>query len=194
MDLAKTGALLRQLRKEKHMTQREVASELGLSEKTVSKWETGHGYPDISLLSTLSKLYCVDLAGLLTGRIEENTQQGGNMRNIQFYVCPICGNILTAMGNASITCCTRTLTPCSAAPTDEDHALNIEPVEDELYITSAHPMEKEHTIAFLAFVEGDRITMVRLYPEWSMQVRLPKRRRGTLYWYCTVHGLMKQRI
>ncbi|MDD7004471.1 MAG: XRE family transcriptional regulator, partial [Clostridiales bacterium] len=68
----------------------------------------------------------------------------------------------------------------------------MERIENDWYITSGHPMEKEHFIAFAAIVTGDGILMKRLYPEWDMQTRLPWLAHGKLVWYCTQHGLYYQ--
>ncbi|MBQ5992068.1 MAG: helix-turn-helix transcriptional regulator, partial [Clostridia bacterium] len=54
MDRYVTGNTIRKLREERRMTQEELASELFVSAKTVSKWETGKGFPDISLLEPLA--------------------------------------------------------------------------------------------------------------------------------------------
>ena len=70
----------------------------------------------------------------------------------------------------------------------------LEPVEDERFLTSSHPMTKEHHISFVAFATGDRIVLQRLYPEWDLQARIPGRGHGMLLWYCTQHGLFYQLI
>ena len=194
MDLTKTAALLKTLRKEKGMTQKNVADALGLSAKTVSKWECAGGCPDVSVLAELSSLYGVDLRGLLAGDVGKNVVPGGNMKQIRFYVCRTCGNVITATGAASISCCGRLLEALCASDADEAHSLSMEKVEDELFFTSSHPMEKSHYLSFLAFVEGDRVLLIRQYPEWTMQQRMKLRRHGTLYWYCTEHGLFRKRI
>lgn len=111
------------------------------------------------------------------------------MKRIQFYVCPNCGNIMTATGVADISCCGRKLSPLVAKPCDEEHSLKVEPVEDEYYITSSHPMTKAHYLNFVAQVGIDRITLVRLYPEQNLEVRIPKMSRGKLFFGCNQHGL-----
>ena len=120
MDVGKTGALIRQLRVSKGMTQREIAQKLMVSEQAVSKWERGLGCPDISLLRELAGLLRVDVRSLLTGELNESERDGGNMRRIRFYVCPVCGNVVTMTGEAQVSCCGRTLeamkpVPCCAA-------------------------------------------------------------------------------
>jgi len=51
-----------------------------------------------------------------------------------------------------------------ATKASENHVLNLEPAEDELYISSSHEMEKEHYISFVAYVTGDRVFIVKQYP------------------------------
>ncbi len=67
MDLVKTGTLLKELRKEKNITQEELADKMGVSRRTVSRWETGSNMPDMDILIDLSDFYDVDLRDLLDG-------------------------------------------------------------------------------------------------------------------------------
>ena len=192
MDQKKTGALIRVLRLEKGLTQQGLAELLGVSNRAVSKWERGLGSPDLSLLPALSLQLGVDLAGLLSGGLPEPDNTGGSMKHIRFFVCPQCGDLITATGEAAVSCCGRRLEPLPVQKPDEAHSLQIHPVEDEWLITSGHPMTKEHHIAFLAFAAGDRVQLIRQYPEWDLSVRIPARGHGTLLWYCTQHGLFSQ--
>ena len=194
MDVGKTGALIRQLRVSKGMTQREIAQKLMVSEQAVSKWERGLGCPDISLLRELAVLLRVDVRSLLIGELNESERDGGNMRRIRFYVCPVCGNVVTMTGEAQVSCCGRTLEAMKPVPCDEAHALRLEPVDDELYVTFAHAMEKAHYIRFVACVGYERMTLVRLYPEQGGELRLPRMGHGTLYIGCSRDGLMAQRF
>lgn len=192
MDCTKVGSLIRRLRLEMGLTQRGLADRLGISDKAVSKWERGFGCPELSLWQELSAILGADIEALLSGELSENALVGGNMKKSKYYVCPCCGNVLLATGEASITCCGRkleALTPTKAAESDR---LIIETVEDEWFITSDHPMEKEHYLSFVAFATGDRIQLIKLYPEWGLQVRLHQRGHGMLLWYCTQHGLFYQ--
>ena len=77
--------------------------------------------------------------------------------------------------------------------TDEEK-LDVSLVEDEWFITSDHPMTKEHYISFIAFATGEQVQIIKQYPEWALQTRIPKRRHGMLLWYCTKHGLFYQLI
>ena len=117
-----------------------------------------------------------------------------NMKNTKFYVCEHCGNILTSIGNAEITCCGRKLAPLTAKEPDEEHKLNIEKIEDDFYITFSHPMSKEHYISFFSYVRFDRVLTVKLYPEQGGEMRFPQMRGGKMYYYCNKHGLFEIKI
>lgn len=67
MDAKKTGALIAQLRRERDMTQRELAQALGVTDKAVSRWETGLGFPDVSLLQPLAGTLGVTVTDLING-------------------------------------------------------------------------------------------------------------------------------
>ncbi len=193
MDLAKTGKLIAQLRREKGLTQKAVAEKLGICAKTVSKWETGHGFPDVSFISMLSQIFEVAPAKLLEGELPKIKPEVGNVKKTKFYVCAQCGNILTSVGNAEIVCCGRKLAPLAAKEADEAHKLKLETIEDDFYITFAHPMTKAHYISFISYVRFDRVLTVKLYPEQDAAVRFAKMFGGTLYYYCTGHGLFAYR-
>lgn len=194
MDCGKVGALIARLRRERGLTQRELADRLGVTAKAVSKWETGMGCPDVSLLARLAEELGADLAALLSGRMPPGEESGGNMKKAKYYVCPSCGGLALSTGEAELSCCGRRLSPLTPQKADEAHGLTIERVEDEWYLTAGHPMDKDHHIAFAALAAGDRVQLVRQYPEWDFQVRFPARGRGMLLWYCTRHGLFYQNI
>ena len=111
MDQKKTGALIRVLRLEKGLTQQGLAELLGVSNRAVSKWERGLGSPDLSLLPALSLQLGVDLAGLLSGGLPEPDNTGGSMKHIRFFFCPQCGDLITATGEAAVSCCGRRTRP-----------------------------------------------------------------------------------
>jgi DNA-binding XRE family transcriptional regulator/desulfoferrodoxin (superoxide reductase-like protein) len=190
----KIGKLIYNLRKEKVMTQKQLADLMNISDKTISKWERGLGCPDVSLLPELSQILGVNIEELLSGNIEINETIGGNMKKLRFYVCPQCNNLMTATGDANISCCGKRMEALVAEKASENHMLNIEPVEDELYVSSAHEMKKEHYITFVAYVTGDRVYIVKQYPEWNMQFRFHKLGHGKLYFHCSNHGLFYQLI
>ena len=194
MDSEKIGSLIYKLRKDKNMTQKQIADKLSISDKTVSKWERGQGCPDISLLPLLSKVLDISVEQLLSGELTLNESVGGNMNKLKFYVCNQCNNLMTSTGDATISCCGKILEPLCANKENDEHLLTIEPVEDELYITTNHDMTKDHYISFIAFVRGDSAIISKQYPEWNMEFRLRKRGRGRLYYYCIKDGLFYQNI
>ena len=187
-----TGNTIRQLREDRRMTQAELAQKLGVSSKTISKWETGKGLPDITLLQPLAQALGISVIELMNGEHITNRNISANLRRCKFYVCPICGNILYSTGNAVVSCCGVTLPPLDAEDADDDHTVTVENVEDEHFITVHHPMTKEHFISFVAYVTCDRVQFVKLYPEGEAQTRLQMRGLGTLYYYCNRHGLYKK--
>ena len=189
-----TGATIKSIREAKGITQTQLAEMIGVTGKAVSKWETGKGLPDISLLQPLATALDTSVMALMTGELVTNQNRSANMLRTKFYVCPVCGNILHAMGDVLVSCCGITLPALEAEPFDEDHELTIEKVEDEHFITVRHDMTKQHYISFLAYVTSDRMQFVKLYPEGNAETRLHLRGRGFLYGYCNRHGLMKQKI
>ena len=194
MDNEKIGKLIYGLRKERNMTQLQLAEILHISDKTVSKWERGQGCPDISLLVDLSCVLGVDMEKLLSGQLDANEERGGNMKKLNFYVCPECGNVITAMTEAGISCCGKKLQPLEAVKAPDEERLLVENIENDYYISSDHPMLKEHYISFVALLTGDTLTLKKQYPEWDLQVRIPGRTHGKLIWYCTEHGLFYQLV
>ena len=193
MDPIKTGRLIRQLRTQAGLTQRALAERLHVTDKTVSKWETGGGCPDISLLGEVGNVLGVSMETLLGGEIigQEDT---GNMKKLRFYVCPDCGNILTSTADARVQCCGRVLEPLTPRRAEETECLQMEVQDGEWYITSDHPMTKACYIAFAAFLTDSQLVMTRLYPEWGMQVRMPYFARGRLLWYSTAQGLLYKEV
>lgn len=192
MDNAKIGSLIYRLRKEKGYTQLQLADILNISDKTISKWERGQGCPDISLLKSLSELFGVDMEKLLAGELDENKKSAGNMRKMNFYICPACGNIITSLNDTTFSCCGKKLTAEKLQKAEEK--LNVELIENEYYVTTSHPMTREHYISFVAVLTGDSLLIRKTYPEWDLQTRIPFFPRGRLIWYCTQHGLFYQNI
>lgn len=184
-----TGTTIRQLREGRGLTQAELAERIGVSSKTVSKWETAKGLPDISLLQPLTQALGISVIELMNGERIVNRNVSANLLRSKFHVCPLCGNVLHSTGSALVSCCGITLPALEAEEADADHAVTIENVEDEQFLTIRHPMTKEHYISFLAFVTSDRVQLVKLYPEGDAQTRLKLRGMGRLYWYCNRHGL-----
>ena len=189
-----TGSTIRQLREAKRLTQAELAAQLSVSAKTISKWETAKGLPDISLLEPLAAALGVSVLELMQGEPVINRNRAANLLRSKLYVCPVCGNVLHSTGQAVVSCCGIALPAldiADAEDADEHHQLTLERVEDELFVTLHHPMEKDHFISFIAYLTGDKLQLVKLYPEGEASCRFPIRGTGVLYFYCNRHGLMK---
>ena len=184
-----TGAIIKKLREERKMTQLELAEKLCISDKTVSKWETGKGYPDITLIEPLANALGISVIELLSGNDVINSNRSSNMRKIKFYVCPICGNVIYGMGEAVISCCGIVLPPLEAEKPDDDHKLRIEQVEDEYYVTIDHEMSKNHYISFIVAIKDNAYELVKLYPEGNAEARFKISRITKFCYYCNKHGL-----
>lgn len=189
-----TGMTIKTLREKRGITQTVLADQLSVSSKTVSKWETAKGLPDISLLQPLAEALGVSVIELMNGEYIVNQNKSSNMERTKFYVCPVCGNAIHSIGNALVSCCGITLPALEAEKVDNKHILTIEIVEDECFLTIHHPMTKEHYISFAVFVTTDCIQMVKFYPEGNAETRMQLRGHGTIYWYCNQHGLFKKKF
>ena len=194
MNQIKTGELIRKFRTEMKLTQKQLAGLINVSDKTVSKWECGNGLPDISLIGRLADVFGTDINILLSGEINENESEKGNMKKIKFYVCKNCGNVITAFSEAAVICCGNRLAPQEPVKADENHTLKIENIDGELFISSEHEMTKEHYISFAAYQNDRSLMLFRQYPEWNMQINIPPCRSGRIVWYCIRHGLFYQDI
>ena len=106
-----TGTVIRELREKSKMTQLQLAEKLGVSDKTISKWETGKGYPDITLLEPIAKAFRISVTELISGNTIRNENVSANMLRSKYYVCPVCGNAIHSMGEAAIHCHGILLTP-----------------------------------------------------------------------------------
>ena len=194
MDQEKTGKLIRALRTQRGLTQKTLAEAVGVGDKAVSKWERGLGCPDVSLLPELSRVLGVRLESLLSGELDANDQERGNMKKLRFYVCPDCGNMITSTTQAEVSCCGKTLPPLEPQKAEGGDKLSVEKIDGSWFISSPHPMDKDHYVSFAALLTGDTLFLRRLYPEWDLQTRIPCIGHGILLWYCTKHGLFKQLI
>ncbi len=191
MDCTKVGALIKNLRKEKQMTQKDIAGWMNISDKTISKWERGLGCPDVTLLSELSGILGVSIEKILTGELNKKNRDGSNMKLIKFYVCSNCSNVINSLSHAEICCCGRKIEALTVQSENIEHQINLIDIEDEYYLTMDHPMTKTHFISFVACVGFDRVILIKLYPEQNAELRIPKLHRGKLYAYCSIHGLWK---
>ena len=194
MDQFVTGSMIRQLREKHQLTQAELAEKLCVSDKTVSKWETGKGTPDVSLLEPIAQVFGISLTELLSGNAVRNINVSSNILRSKFYACPVCGNIIHSMGEAVIHCHGVQLEPLEAKETDEQHMLFIEGVEDEYYVRIEHDMTKQHYISFAAALSPDRIQMVRLYPEGNAEARFQMRGVKKILFYCCRDGLFSMTV
>ena len=192
MDCSKVGNLILNLRKEKKLTQKELADAMNISDRTISKWERGVGCPDVSLLHALSGILGVNIEKILIGDLSVNEAIKGNMKRIKFYVCSTCGNVLSATGETEASCCGRKLNPLVLQRDENTHGITVNEIENDLYITLQHEMTKVHHISFVAYVAPDRVLFIKLYPEQMAEVRFPKMYGGDIYFYCSQHGLMKK--
>ena len=194
MDNYITGATIKRLREAKGITQSQLAEQIGVSSKAVSKWETAKGLPDITLIEPLAKALGVSVMELMSGDTVINKNTSSNILRSKFCVCPVCGNIIRTTGDAVISCCGITLPPLEAEETDGEHAITVEKVEDEHFITVNHEMTKTHFISFAAYLTSDRVQFVKFYPEGNAETRFQLRGRGYIYIYCNKHGLMKMKV
>ena len=192
MDNYVTGGVIKALREKKKMTQEELAQKIFVTGKAVSKWETGRGFPDIGLLESLGKALDVSVIELLSGQNIINSNKACNMLKGNFYVCPVCGNIIHTTGQAVISCCGITLPVLeaeSAAEASTEHKLQIQIIEDEYFVTLDHSMTKDHYISFIAALSDQGIQMIKLYPQGPAQARLKINGVRKIYYYCNHHGL-----
>lgn len=194
MDHYITGRTVKNLRKKRNMAQAELADAIGVSAKTVSKWETMRGLPDITLIEPLAQALGISVTELFAGEPVINQNISSNMLRSKLYVCPLCGNVIHGMGESVVSCCGITLPVLTAEECDEMHKICLEHVENEHYIRVSHEMTKEHYISFLAYVTSDKFEMIKLYPEGNAEARFLVRGHGFLYMYCNRHGLMKTKI
>ena len=189
-----TGAVIKELREKNKMTQLRLAEELGVSDKTISKWETGKGYPDITLLEPIAEAFHISVTELISGNTIRNENVSANMLRSKFYVCPICGNVIHSTGEAVIQCHGITLLPEEAEMTDEKHMIFVERIEDEYYVRIDHEMTKEHYISFVAALSSDEVKIIKLYPEGSSEVYFKIRGIKKILFFCNRDGLFESEI
>lgn len=189
-----TGKIIKELRENQKLTQSELGNIIGVSDKTISKWETGKGLPDISLIEPLSRALKVSVIELMNGEYIINQNESSNMLKSKFSVCPICGNIIHTMGENVNSCCGISLPILEAETENDKHIINCEVIENEFFISVAHDMSKEHYISFIAYVTNDRCEIVKLYPEQNAEARFFRRGKGIIYIYCNKDGLIKKML
>ncbi|MBR5468193.1 MAG: helix-turn-helix domain-containing protein [Firmicutes bacterium] len=194
MSVYVTGNIIKQLRTKKNYTQKQLAEKLNISEKTISKWETNRGLPDITLIEPLANSLDISVAELLSGKTAFNQNKSGNTLRGKFYVCPVCGNIIYSLGEGSFSCCGILLPPLEAEEFDDEHNINIEKIETEYYISITHTMTKEHYISFIAYVTNEKVNIIKQYAEQNSCCRFSINGHGYIYAYCNRHGLFRVKI
>lgn len=191
MDSYITGNMIKNLRERKGYTQKELSFKLNVSEKTISKWETGRGLPDISLLEPLSKILEISLIELFNGKEIINKNKSSNMIKTKFYVCPICGNVITSIGEGIYSCCGYELLNQEI---EIDNDLIVKYIDNEIYIKMDKQMTKKDYISFIAYVAPNNIQFTKLYPEQSCEARFMRNGHGIIYYYNNKEGLFKKDI
>ena len=186
------GKVIKELRERKNLTQLELANIICVSDKTISKWETGKGLPDISLIEVLAKSLDVSVIELMNGEYIDNHNKSSNILKSNFSVCPICGNIIYSMGKNLNSCCGINLPTLEGEIENDKHIINIQLIDDEYYISVNHEMTKKHYISFIAYVTMNRCEIIKLYPEQNAEVRFFNNGKGIIYIYCNKDGLYKK--
>ena len=189
MGLYTIGAIIKELREKNNLTQIELAQKLNISDKTVSKWENGKGYPDISLLEPISGVLGISVNELMAGNLAQNLNVSANVKRSKFYVCPVCGNIIHTMGEADINCRGIHLLPAAPEECDNKHQITLKRVEDEYFVSVLHDMTKAHYISFIAAVSDDGLQIKKLYPQGEAHARFKRGGLSKILFYCNRDGL-----
>ena len=189
-----TGSIIKKLREDKKITQQQLADKLSVSDKTISKWETGKGYPDITLLEPIASELGISVIELMAGESVSNTNKSFNMMKVKFHVCPVCGNIICSSGSAVISCCGIVLPELEVENDVKNHEIIVEKIEDEYYVKISHEMTKQHYISFIAAIKDNGYDLIKLYPEGEAEARFKIARTQFLYYYCNHHGLFRKKL
>lgn len=189
-----TGAAVKRLREKQKLTQIQLADFLGVSDRTVSKWETGRGFPDITFLEPLAKILRVSVAELFSGTEIENGNRAANLSKSNFYVCPVCGNTVFSVGKACVNCCGIQL-PALEAENEflqvENHKINVQNDDGEIFVSMNHEMTKTHFISWFACVRSDSVEFAKMYPEQNAEARFRNAGKCRIYACCIKHGLFE---
>jgi transcriptional regulator with XRE-family HTH domain/desulfoferrodoxin (superoxide reductase-like protein) len=189
-----TGSTIKTLREKKGYTQRQLAELLTVSDKTISKWETAKGLPDICLIEPLAKALGVSVTELISGEYIENRNRSGNMLRGLFFVCPICGNVIYSVGKGAFSCCGISLPSLEAEQLDKKHEIQVEKIGTDYYVTMEHAMSREHYISFFSYITSDRVQILKLYPEQDAEGYFQIFGQGMIYAYCNHHGLFMTKV
>ncbi len=183
------GNLIKDLRTQNNMTQLELANFLNVTDKAVSKWERNICLPDILVLNKICKHFKLDISSVLSISEETKFSTGENMKSTKYFICKKCSSITMTTGNTKISCCDNVLDETVAIKTTDENRLIITEIDGQRHITSDHPMTKENYIWFIAFVKGGEMSFFKQYPQWEINLYLPKFGHGRLLWYAPDIGL-----
>ena len=136
-----TSITIKRLREKQNLTQAELAERIGVSSKTISKWETAKGLPDVSLLQPLAQALNISLIELMNGEHIINRNTSANMLRTKFHVCPVCGNIIHSTGDSVISCCGITLPALEAEEAEADAYDEDDEILDEEAAAAADALE-----------------------------------------------------
>lgn len=193
-----TGKTIKELREKRKITQKELAERISVSDKTISKWETEKGLPDIAIIEDLAKALGTSITELLTGDLIENDNSSGNMKKMHFYACPLCGNVITSVGQGVFSCCGINLFEAVPEECDEkcakEHGIELEIIDNEYHVAMQHSMNKKHYISFIAYVTSDSCEVIKLYPEQEISVRFKRKGHGMICAYCNKHGIFQRLV
>ena len=89
MDQIKTGAFLKELRKEHNLSQEQLADRFNTSSRSISRWENGKTMPDISMMIELAEFYDVDIREILRGERKSDNMNEGMIQNSTQSVSPV---------------------------------------------------------------------------------------------------------
>ncbi len=191
MNPEKTGAIIKAARIKKGWTQKQLADAISVTDKAVCKWETGHGCPDITLLSQLSKVLEIDIQSILRGDFGKSPDIAGNMNRVKFYRCPTCGNLVTSVKEIEISCCGNKLIAVEARRSDEKKYVPIISEFDGQYsVKFYHPMTKDDYIANVIAVHYDKILVINLFAKQEAIVTLPQIGGLRIYLITSKDGLI----
>ncbi len=192
-----TGSVIKRLREKQKMTQSQLADFLGVSDRTVSKWETGRGFPDIIFLEPLAKILEVSVAELFSGAEIENGNRAAKLSKSNFYVCPVCGNTIFSVGKTCVSCCGIKLPPLELeneqpeSENSENHKIIVQKDGDGIFVRMNHEMTKTHYISWFACVRLDSVELVKMYPEQNAEARFRNAGKCRIYACCIKHGLFE---
>lgn len=187
-----TGSVIKRLREKLKLTQNQLADFLGVSDRTVSKWETGRGFPDITFLEPLAKILKVSVAELFSGAEIENGNRSANLSKSNFYVCPVCGNTIFSVGKTCVSCCGIQLPPLKVEnELAENHKIEVQKDDGEIFVHMNHEMTKLHCISWFACVRLDSVEFAKMYPEQNAEARFRNAGKCRIYAYCIKHGLFE---